>query len=155
MNTKIESYFRDIAGIYMDYHIEIGQDAHGPRETLDAINKTAARKLAREACRDNPGERVAVSFIRASDGQKVFFNPDGNHSLNGKDWNIYNVPGKRMTSAELKTLRESLGLSVSWLAAQVGVNERTVNYWESGKTSVPAKVAGLVLGLENAAKKDL
>jgi transcriptional regulator with XRE-family HTH domain len=49
-----------------------------------------------------------------------------------------------MTSAELKTLREFLGLSVTWLAAKVGVQERTVRHWESGRNPVPDDVAKLV-----------
>ena len=49
-----------------------------------------------------------------------------------------------MTPAELKTLREACGLPQSWLAHQAGVNERTVRYWESGKSSVPDDVAALI-----------
>lgn len=46
-----------------------------------------------------------------------------------------------MTPAELKTLREACGLAVADLAAMAGVQERTVRYWESGHTAVPADVA--------------
>ena len=53
-----------------------------------------------------------------------------------------------MTAAELKTLREALGLSVSWLAIQAGVRVRTVNYWESGKTPVPQDVEEIMRELE-------
>ena len=53
-----------------------------------------------------------------------------------------------MTGAELKTLRESLGLSVAWLAVQAGVQERTVRYWESGRVAVPVDVAGLIARIE-------
>ena len=49
-----------------------------------------------------------------------------------------------MTPAELKTIREACGLPQSWLAARAGVNERTVRYWESGKSSVPDDVAALI-----------
>lgn len=49
-----------------------------------------------------------------------------------------------MTNAEVKTLRESLGLSVAWLSRAARVDERTVRYWESGHTSVPADVAQLL-----------
>ena len=49
-----------------------------------------------------------------------------------------------MTPAELKTLREACGLPQSWLAHQARVNERTVRYWESGKSSVPDDVAALI-----------
>lgn len=52
-----------------------------------------------------------------------------------------------MTGAELKTIREYLGLPASWLAAKAEVRERTVNYWESGKTPVPDDVVELMGGL--------
>lgn len=53
-----------------------------------------------------------------------------------------------MTPAELKTLRESLGLPVQWLAERVGVQRRSVEYWESGRSRVPDDVATLLLQLD-------
>lgn len=53
-----------------------------------------------------------------------------------------------MTSAELKTLREACGLSQEWLAQRADVNQRTVRYWESGKSSVPDDVSTLVSELD-------
>lgn len=50
-----------------------------------------------------------------------------------------------MTCAELKTLREHLGLPVAWLAARAGVKDRTVNYWESGHTAVPDDVEQIMI----------
>lgn len=49
-----------------------------------------------------------------------------------------------MTSAELKTKREGLGLSVPFLAKLANVQERTVRYWESGKNPVPNDVENLI-----------
>ena len=49
-----------------------------------------------------------------------------------------------MTSAELKTLRESLGLSQQWLADRAGVQVRTVKYWESGRNAVPDDVGEII-----------
>lgn len=46
-----------------------------------------------------------------------------------------------MTAAELKTLRESLGLPLQWVADQAGVRLRTAQYWESGRSSIPDDVA--------------
>lgn len=54
-----------------------------------------------------------------------------------------------MTPAELKTMREAVGLSVPDLAALADVQERTVRYWESGRNSVPDDVAAMVLGVDN------
>ena len=53
-----------------------------------------------------------------------------------------------MTSAELKTIRESLGLPVSWLAERANVAERTVRFWESGRNQVPDDVAVLIANLD-------
>lgn len=49
-----------------------------------------------------------------------------------------------MTPAELKTMRESLGLSAQWVADQAGVRLRTVQYWEAGRMPVPEDVAALL-----------
>lgn len=38
-----------------------------------------------------------------------------------------------MTSAELKTIRENLGLSQPWLAARCGVSMRSYCHWEAKK----------------------
>lgn len=53
-----------------------------------------------------------------------------------------------MTGAEFKTLRESLGLPVSWVAAQGGVRERTVSYWEATSAPVPTDMEALLLAIE-------
>ena len=58
-----------------------------------------------------------------------------------------------MTSAELKTYREALGLTVGWLAAEARVGERTVRYWESGRNEVPEDVAELILSIEGVARE--
>lgn len=53
-----------------------------------------------------------------------------------------------MTPAELKTMREAIGLSVPELAAFANnVQERTVRYWESGRNQVPKDVDTLVMGI--------
>lgn len=56
--------------------------------------------------------------------------------------------GARMTPAELKTLRESLGLSAQWVADQAGVRLRTVQYWEAGRMPVPDDVANLLTSID-------
>jgi transcriptional regulator with XRE-family HTH domain len=53
-----------------------------------------------------------------------------------------------MTSEELKTLREACGLSQRHLSDMAAVNERTVRYWESGKSTVPEDVEALVAQLD-------
>ena len=53
-----------------------------------------------------------------------------------------------MTTSELKTIREAIGLTVPDLAALAGVQERTVRYWESGRSAVPADVQDQVLKID-------
>lgn len=56
-----------------------------------------------------------------------------------------------ITPAELKTLRESLGLTAQWVADQAGVQQRTVQYWESGKKNrmtIPNDVADMLTGID-------
>jgi len=44
---------------------------------------------------------------------------------------------ERMTPAELKVVREFLGLSSAALAKHLGVSDRTVRHWEAGKYPIP------------------
>ena len=44
---------------------------------------------------------------------------------------------RRMTPAEFRVARESLGLSGPWLAAHLGVSDRTQRHWESGRYQIP------------------
>lgn len=43
----------------------------------------------------------------------------------------------RMTPAELRVVREFLGLSGTALASYLGVSDRTVRHWEEGKYPIP------------------
>lgn len=64
-----------------------------------------------------------------------------------------------MTGAELRTLREGLGLSPDDLGALADVQGRTIKHWESGRAGVPDDVAALVLEWDarftNAAREAL
>lgn len=53
-----------------------------------------------------------------------------------------------MSPAELKTLRESMGLSQQWLADRAGVRLRSVQYSEDGRSAVKEDVAALVLDMD-------
>ncbi|HEX6518290.1 MAG TPA: DUF1870 family protein [Nocardioidaceae bacterium] len=44
---------------------------------------------------------------------------------------------ERMTPAELRVVREFLGLTPEWLAGHLGVSARTVRHWEAGKYGIP------------------
>lgn len=52
-----------------------------------------------------------------------------------------------MSGAELRCLREWLGLTTRWLADRLGVAERSVHRWESGDSPIPRGVADGVLAL--------
>lgn len=62
-----------------------------------------------------------------------------------------------MTGAELKTLRESMGLTTTWIANNTphrrekagGVSRRIVELWESGDVPVPADVSELISGVRD------
>lgn len=49
-----------------------------------------------------------------------------------------------MNGAEFKTLRQSLRLSIEWVANAMGVRQRSVYYWESGRSKVPDDVRELL-----------
>lgn len=55
---------------------------------------------------------------------------------------------ERMSPAELRVVREFLGLSSSDLARHLGVTDRTVRHWEAGKYPVPDGVRLAVEKLE-------
>lgn len=54
--------------------------------------------------------------------------------------------GERMTPAELRVVREFLGLTPEWLASHLNVSARTVRHWEAGKYLIPD---GVRLEVEN------
>jgi hypothetical protein len=58
---------------------------------------------------------------------------------------------ERMTDAELKVVREYLGLSLQWLADHLAVSLRTVQHWEQGKYAIPDGVRLAVESLESVA----
>jgi len=53
-----------------------------------------------------------------------------------------------MKNAELKTIREGLGLTLQDVAGLTGVQQRTVQYWEAGTLSVPNRVGNMLEALE-------
>jgi len=53
-----------------------------------------------------------------------------------------------MTDAELKVVREFLGLTGDWLANYLGVSPRTVRHWEQGKYPIPDGVRLAIEDLE-------
>lgn len=44
---------------------------------------------------------------------------------------------ERMMPAELRVVREFLGLTPEWLAGHLEVSARTVRHWEAGKFAIP------------------
>lgn len=55
---------------------------------------------------------------------------------------------ERMTPAELRVVREFLGLTPEWLADHLKVSPRSVRHWEAGKFSIPHGVYLQVRDLE-------
>ncbi|MFJ9420732.1 helix-turn-helix domain-containing protein [Streptomyces sp. NPDC101249] len=55
---------------------------------------------------------------------------------------------ERMTPAELRVVREFLGLTPEWLGGHLNVSARTVRHWEAGKYAIPDGVREEVEDLE-------
>ena len=55
-----------------------------------------------------------------------------------------------MNGALFRSLRECLGLSRAWVALKAGVQERTVEYWESGKKEPPLDIVENLIELDFA-----
>lgn len=49
-----------------------------------------------------------------------------------------------MTGAEMKSLREYLGLPLGWVAEKMTVQRRSVEYWESGRHTPPKDAQALL-----------
>lgn len=64
--------------------------------------------------------------------------------------NTTNPPAPPMTGAEFALLRYELGMSLSQVAEELGVNPRTVRAWNSGRDPVPA---GVVLELDDLVRE--
>jgi len=58
-----------------------------------------------------------------------------------------------MHSAEFKTLRESLGLTISTLVKVIDVDERTLRKWEAGKKQPPQGVVDTLEGFDTLVNK--
>lgn len=56
---------------------------------------------------------------------------------------------ERMTDAELRVVREHLGLTGEWLAKHLGVSDRTVRHWEQGRYAIPEGVRLAIEQLEH------
>ncbi|MGW4528892.1 antitoxin Xre-like helix-turn-helix domain-containing protein [Amycolatopsis sp. NPDC004378] len=61
----------------------------------------------------------------------------------------------RVTPADFKTIRESLGLSAQWLATAVDVDQRTVRRWEDGALPLRADVVDLLTRLDEQMTADV
>lgn len=73
----------------MEYTISVGQPwVEG--YTVKCETEKEAIEEAKEIVENdgkNLNENVYISWVRESDGQQGFLNPDGNYEIIGKDWN--------------------------------------------------------------------
>lgn len=111
---------------------------------LDLAALRAASSTARERLAQLPAwERDAIRVVSSAASS-----PEARQALAP----LTDLEGRgstsAMTSAELRTSRESLGLSVDWLAKQAGVAARTIRHWESRPEEPPEDVAALIEGVE-------
>ena len=52
----------------------------------DDLSKKEAEETAKTWAKENPDKQVFISWLRKSDGQKGYLNPDGNHAITGEAW---------------------------------------------------------------------
>ena len=69
-----------------DYTVTIESERGETEETV-VSGKRNALIQAKEDAEANPDCNVYVSFLRTSDGQRVWLNPDGNHAITGEAHN--------------------------------------------------------------------
>lgn len=62
---------------------------------------------------------------------------------------------ERMTDAEMRVVREFLGVTPEWLAEHLAVSARTVRHWEAGKFAIPDGVRLSVEQLEGVADQQV
>lgn len=53
-----------------------------------------------------------------------------------------------LTGAEVRTIREGLGVTAEWLADHLGIQTRTVQRWEAGQNQIAEFAADELLMLE-------
>jgi len=84
-------------------------------------------------------EEIRQSLAEVSESPVVILDGVGEY-LAGLRQELRDRIGQ-MSAAELRAARDELGLTGSWVAAYVGVTERTQRRWEAGKLAVPYLVA--------------
>lgn len=60
-----------------------------------------------------------------------------------------------LTAAEVRAIREGLGVTADWLADHLGVQTRTVQRWEAGANQVKPFAVDAVLMLESQATEQV
>lgn len=60
-----------------------------------------------------------------------------------------------LTAAEVRTIREGLGVTAEWLADHLGIQTRTVQRWEAGHTRIAAFAADELALLEAQAAEQV
>ncbi|NHN55750.1 DUF1870 family protein [Calidifontibacter sp. DB0510] len=55
-----------------------------------------------------------------------------------------------MTAAEFRIARERLGVTMEWLAGELGVAERTIRRWEAGAAPIPDGAAADLYSIQDA-----
>ncbi|GAA4391770.1 helix-turn-helix domain-containing protein [Tsukamurella soli] len=61
----------------------------------------------------------------------------------------------RLTAAEVRAIREGLGVTAEWLANHLGVQTRTVQRWESGQSAVKPFAVAAIRRLEAHAEEEV
>lgn len=60
-----------------------------------------------------------------------------------------------LTGAEVRTIREGLGVTAEWLAYHLGIQPRTIQRWEAGRNAIAEFAADELLLLEAQAAEQV
>lgn len=60
-----------------------------------------------------------------------------------------------LTAAEVRTIREGLGVTADWLADHLGIQIRTVQRWEAGQNTIKPFAVEALLTLEGQAAEQV
>jgi hypothetical protein len=72
----------------MKYNIEINKGGQMVGGYEDLKQKEATEIAKREAAKqENEYNEIYITWSRASDGQRGYLNPGGDHEITGKNWN--------------------------------------------------------------------
>lgn len=129
-----------------------------PALLAEARERQAAWEARERADRERRRVRVQMATGARRDAERALAQAQAELDEAWAEWDEpaaeQSVPAV-MSAAEIRCYRDWLGVTMEWLAARLGVAERTVRRWEAETTAVPAGVAAEVRQLVAVADQQL